>query len=135
MRLTVFFLPPADSGRGSAAAGPQTVICLTTSHLFDHSPPSFWQIADADRLRRAIGNSFERASYPAMADAERRRTLTFVVVGAGPTGIGESRPCSLKGLFHGHRRVQTLQLERLIPPTGIGECRPCSLKGLFSPRA
>lgn len=45
------------------------------------------QIADADRLRRAIGNCFERASYPTMTEEERRRTLTFVVVGAGPTGV------------------------------------------------
>ena len=55
------------------------------------------QIADADRLRRAIGNCFERASYPTMTDEERRRTLTFVVVGAGPTGVGPYRIPALLG--------------------------------------
>jgi len=45
------------------------------------------QVADADSLRRAIGNTFERANLPGMSDEERIRTLTFVVAGAGPTGV------------------------------------------------
>ena len=45
------------------------------------------QIGDADKLRVAIGNTFERANLPDMTDDERIRTLTFVVVGAGPTGV------------------------------------------------
>ena len=45
------------------------------------------QVGDAARLREAIGNTFERANLPDMSDEERERTLTFVVVGAGPTGV------------------------------------------------
>lgn len=45
------------------------------------------QVGDAARLREAIGNTFERANLPDMSEAERIRTLTFVVVGAGPTGV------------------------------------------------
>eukprot|EP00802_Teleaulax_amphioxeia_P003559 Tamp_03562.p1 GENE.Tamp_03562~~Tamp_03562.p1 ORF type:complete len:671 (-),score=112.12 Tamp_03562:1610-3622(-) len=45
------------------------------------------QVGDASRLREAIGNTFERANLPDMNDDERTRTLTFVVVGAGPTGV------------------------------------------------
>eukprot|EP00277_Geminigera_cryophila_P003009 CAMPEP_0179411172 /NCGR_PEP_ID=MMETSP0799-20121207/3752_1 /TAXON_ID=46947 /ORGANISM="Geminigera cryophila, Strain CCMP2564" /LENGTH=556 /DNA_ID=CAMNT_0021183217 /DNA_START=211 /DNA_END=1878 /DNA_ORIENTATION=+ len=45
------------------------------------------QVNDAARLREAIGNTFERANLPDMSDEERLRTLTFVVVGAGPTGV------------------------------------------------
>jgi NADH:ubiquinone reductase (non-electrogenic) len=44
-------------------------------------------VGDAARLREAIGNTFERANLPDMTDQERIRTLTFVVVGAGPTGV------------------------------------------------
>ncbi len=87
-------LGPVRAGLADGAVR-ALVSCLTISlrvgigrpfdHVFDHL-----QIADADRLRRAIGNSFERASYPAMDTAERRRTLTFVVVGAGPTGVGKA---------------------------------------------
>ncbi len=78
-------------------------MCLTP--VFDH-----WQIADADRLRRAIGNCFERASYPTMSPEERSRTLTFVVVGAGPTGIGEWR--ARRGRAVGRARGQG----RRLPP-------------------
>ena len=45
------------------------------------------QVGDAARLREAIGNTFERANLPDMSEEERIRTLTFVVVGAGPTGV------------------------------------------------
>ena len=45
------------------------------------------QIADADALRQGLGNCFERANLPTLSDAERRRALSFAVVGAGPTGV------------------------------------------------
>jgi hypothetical protein len=77
-------MPPTESGntldRPTASTGPQTEPARRLRRGR--------QIADADRLRRAIGNCFERASYPTMTEEERRRTLTFVVVGAGPTGVG-----------------------------------------------
>lgn len=45
------------------------------------------QIQDADKLRKALGNAFERASLPTLSADERRRALSFCVVGAGPTGV------------------------------------------------
>ena len=45
------------------------------------------QIQDADNLRKALGNAFERASLPTLSADERRRALSFCVVGAGPTGV------------------------------------------------
>ena len=45
------------------------------------------QISDADKLRRAVGNCFERANLPALDDDAKRAALSFVIVGAGPTGV------------------------------------------------
>ncbi|GAB5034123.1 nadh dehydrogenase [Nannochloropsis oceanica] len=45
------------------------------------------QINDAVKLRTSIGNAFERANLPGLTDAQRKQALTFVVVGAGPTGV------------------------------------------------
>jgi len=48
--------------------------------------PGLKRIEDATVIRRRILLSFEEAET-AMTDAERRRLLTFVVVGGGPTGV------------------------------------------------
>lgn len=40
------------------------------------------QVDDAVKLRRGIGNCFERANTPSLSDAQRTQALTFVVVGA-----------------------------------------------------
>ena len=45
------------------------------------------QIEDARRVRTSIVNCFERANLPGLSDEARTNTLTFAVVGAGPTGI------------------------------------------------
>jgi NADH dehydrogenase FAD-containing subunit len=45
------------------------------------------QVEDAAKVRRGIGNCFERASVPGLTDAEREAVLTFAVIGAGPTGV------------------------------------------------
>lgn len=45
------------------------------------------QLSDAMRFREQLGNAFERASLPGLSDAELRALLTFVVIGAGPTGV------------------------------------------------
>eukprot|EP00611_Tribonema_gayanum_P012184 TRINITY_DN22835_c0_g1_i1.p1 TRINITY_DN22835_c0_g1~~TRINITY_DN22835_c0_g1_i1.p1 ORF type:complete len:594 (+),score=175.20 TRINITY_DN22835_c0_g1_i1:66-1847(+) len=45
------------------------------------------QVTDADKLRRAIGNCFERANLPTLSDEQKQAVLTFVVVGGGPTGV------------------------------------------------
>jgi NADH dehydrogenase FAD-containing subunit len=45
------------------------------------------QVEDAAKVRRGIGNCFERASVPGLTDAQREAILTFAVIGAGPTGV------------------------------------------------
>eukprot|EP00968_Pinguiococcus_pyrenoidosus_P000034 scaffold4_cov247-Pinguiococcus_pyrenoidosus.AAC.10 len=45
------------------------------------------QVDDARRIRSAIGNVFERANIPSLTDEQREQALTFVTIGAGPTGI------------------------------------------------
>ena len=45
------------------------------------------QIDDASNLRKAIAYCFERANLPALSEDEKRSALSFVVVGAGPTGV------------------------------------------------
>jgi NADH:ubiquinone reductase (H+-translocating) len=48
--------------------------------------PGLKRIEDATRIRRSILSAFEQAEL-ARDDSERRRLLTFVVVGGGPTGV------------------------------------------------
>ena len=48
--------------------------------------PGLKRIEDATRIRRSILSSFERAELTD-DEAERRRLLTFVIVGGGPTGV------------------------------------------------
>ena len=45
------------------------------------------QVGDARKIRAALVNCFERASFPHLTDEERERYLTFAVIGAGPSGI------------------------------------------------
>lgn len=52
------------------------------------------QVEDAAKIRTSLSYCFERASIPNLSDEERKTALTFVIVGAGPTGvelIGELR--------------------------------------------
>jgi len=45
------------------------------------------EVADARRIRNRLQDLFAAASLPHTTPAERRRLLTFVVVGGGPTGV------------------------------------------------
>jgi len=45
------------------------------------------QISDARRIRTSIVNCFERANLPGLTETQKRATLTFAVIGAGPTGV------------------------------------------------
>ncbi|GIM04019.1 hypothetical protein Vretimale_8656 [Volvox reticuliferus] len=47
----------------------------------------FKSIEDAGRLRARVSECFERAALPATPEEERKKLLTFVVVGGGPTGV------------------------------------------------
>ncbi|KAJ6502224.1 hypothetical protein C8R45DRAFT_819047 [Mycena sanguinolenta] len=44
-------------------------------------------IADAQQIRRRIMDNFEAASLPTTTPEERKRLLSFVVCGGGPTGV------------------------------------------------
>jgi hypothetical protein len=44
-------------------------------------------IADAQAIRRRIMDNFEEASLPTTSPEERKRLLSFVVCGGGPTGV------------------------------------------------
>ncbi|KAJ3484594.1 hypothetical protein NLI96_g5534 [Meripilus lineatus] len=44
-------------------------------------------IGDAQRIRQRIIDNFETASLPTTSPEERRRLLSFVVCGGGPTGV------------------------------------------------
>lgn len=44
-------------------------------------------ISDARRIRNAVINNLETACLPTTPDEERRRLLSFVVSGGGPTGV------------------------------------------------
>ncbi|CAA7054662.1 unnamed protein product [Microthlaspi erraticum] len=45
------------------------------------------EVEDAQRIRRTVIDSFEKASLPDLKEEERKRMLHFVVVGGGPTGV------------------------------------------------
>jgi len=47
----------------------------------------FKSIEDANNLRRRVSECFERAALPATTDEERKKLLSFIVVGGGPTGV------------------------------------------------
>ena len=53
---------------------------------WEDAAPGLKKIADATRIRERVLLAFERAEIAADA-AERRRLLTFVVIGGGPTGV------------------------------------------------
>jgi NADH dehydrogenase FAD-containing subunit len=44
------------------------------------------QVEDAANLRKAISYCFERANMPDVSEEEKLAVLSFVIVGAGPTG-------------------------------------------------
>ncbi len=48
--------------------------------------PGLKRIEDATRIRRNILSAFEEAELPG-DEAERKRLLTFVIIGGGPTGV------------------------------------------------
>ena len=53
------------------------------------------QLEHARAIRNNIIDSFEKASIPTVSDAERRRLLSFLVVGGGPTS------CEFTAELHG----------------------------------
>ena len=47
----------------------------------------FKEIVHASRFRREVNERFERATLPDVPESRMRELLTFVVIGAGPTGV------------------------------------------------
>ena len=47
----------------------------------------FKSVEDAGKLRFRVSECFERAALPQTSEEERRRLLSFVIVGGGPTGV------------------------------------------------
>eukprot|EP00878_Enallax_costatus_P042699 GHUV01050146.1.p1 GENE.GHUV01050146.1~~GHUV01050146.1.p1 ORF type:complete len:222 (+),score=80.95 GHUV01050146.1:935-1600(+) len=47
----------------------------------------FKSIEDANNLRRRISECFERAALPYTMEEERKKLLSFVICGGGPTGV------------------------------------------------
>lgn len=45
------------------------------------------QVEDASNVRKAIISCFERANVPGLAEIDIKTALSFVIVGAGPTGV------------------------------------------------
>ncbi|KAK8629418.1 hypothetical protein V6N13_078259 [Hibiscus sabdariffa] len=45
------------------------------------------EIDDAQKIRKNVIDSFEKASLPSLSDEERKKILHFVIVGGGPTGV------------------------------------------------
>jgi NADH dehydrogenase FAD-containing subunit len=63
-------------------------------------------ISDAQGIRRRIMDNLERATFPSITEQERKRLLSFVICGGGPTGVemaaelfGEFVPLSLSICF------------------------------------
>src|SRR5215467_15952997 len=70
--------------------------------------PGMKTVEDALRIRRRVFGAFEQAES-ATDPAERRRWLTFALVGAGPTGVelaGQIRELATKTLHNEYRHIQ-----------------------------
>lgn len=101
-----------------------------TSHYFGHPEwekhaPGLKTVEDATEIRRRILSAFERAEL-AKDDAERTRCLTFVVVGAGPTGVelaGAIRDLARHTLRHDFRAINPATA-RVILVEGVDRVLP-----------
>ena len=45
------------------------------------------EIEDAQKIRGAVIDCFEKAVLPGLSEEERKTNLHFVIVGGGPTGV------------------------------------------------
>ncbi|GJM97645.1 hypothetical protein PR202_ga14585 [Eleusine coracana subsp. coracana] len=45
------------------------------------------EVEDAQKIRRSVLDCFEKASLPNISEEEKRKTLHFVIIGGGPTGV------------------------------------------------
>ncbi len=85
----------------------------------DHAP-GLKSIEDALAIRRGVLLAFERAELEADAD-RRKELLTFVVIGAGPTGVemaGAIREIALHDLRHDFRWFDPTQAKVILVEAG-----------------
>lgn len=82
----------SDAATGRSFTYDHLVVATGSRHSYfgndqwEAFAPGLKTIEDALELRHRIFSAFERADI-ATDDAQRRRLLTFVIVGAGPTGV------------------------------------------------
>ena len=72
------------------------------------------QIDDARRIRTSIVNCFERANLPGLTEEQKRATLTFAIIGAGPTGVEFAS--ELRDFVEQGRKVSPTALNSPLPP-------------------
>ncbi len=87
--------------------------------------PGLKSLEDALELRRRILNAFEAAEI-AESDADRRAALTFVVVGAGPTGVemaGAVAELARRTLAEDFRRIDP-RASRVLLVEGVARVLP-----------
>lgn len=88
--------------------------------------PGLKTVEDALDIRRRILLAFEQAEL-ADSDEERRRLMTFVVVGAGPTGVemaGAIREIATETLRNDFRRIDTTTSRVLLIEAGPAVLAP-----------
>jgi len=106
---------------GELAYDKLVVATGVTHHHFGHDDwaqvaPGLKTIGDALEIRRRLLMAFERAEWETDADA-RRKLLTFVVVGAGPTGVelaGAIKEIALKTLRREFRSIDPVADARVL---------------------
>jgi len=84
--------------------------------------PGLKDLDDALALRHRVLSAFERAEWSAEA-ADRRRLLTFVVVGGGPTGVemaGALAEIARRSLVSDFRRVAPAEARVVLVEGGAG---------------
>lgn len=102
-------VPDSDAGgRGLGWCGqaetsdPKILTCgrLTRLRFWFRRQNCFFlkTVSDAQAIRQRVLEQFERAALPHYTDDERRKMLSFVIVGGGPTGLAPRKPRS-----HHHR--------------------------------
>jgi len=114
------------------------------------------QVGDAQQIKNAIVNCFESAGLPNLTEEDMERELTFVIVGAGPTGIEfaaelldfiesdgpryykdrlkyvrikvvEAAPSILRPFEDGMKEEAIRRLTRTIKIQGMGSIQPCEV--------
>lgn len=88
--------------------------------------PGLKTVEDALDIRRRILLAFERAEL-AESEDERRRLMTFVVVGAGPTGVemaGAIREIATETLRNDFRRIDTTKSQVFLIEAGPAVLAP-----------